>query len=343
VFRFEHSYFFYGLLLLPFFYLTFRWTVRQRTAALARFGDWATVRQLMPTYDADKYTLKFGLGAMVFVCLILAAANPQFGTKKEKVMRKSVDVFVALDISKSMLAQDVLPNRMERAKLFAYKLIEELKGNRIGTIVFAGNAYLQMPLTTDYAAAAVFIKSANPEMAPSQGTAIGEAIAMSMQSFAKDSKTHRALIIISDGEDHDSDAVKKAAEAADADILVYTVGVGSAKGAQIPETSEDGFTKAKIDASGAPILTKINEAALKDIAQAGNGAYFNLADNAQIITTLKKSVDKIEKSEFEARMFSAYDSYFSYFVALALLFLALEAWTDYQQNKWWAAQDIFKV
>ena len=343
MFRLEHTEFLYGLLFIPLLIVAFWWSGRARLRALRTFGHLPTVTRLLPNYAPAKRGIKFTLFLIGWVCLLIAAANPQFGTRKERVKRKSVDVFVAIDVSRSMLAEDLLPNRLDRAKQFTIKLIDELKGNRIGTIAFAGNAYLQMPLTSDYAAAQVFVRSASPDMAPTQGTAIGEAVQMANRAFDHDDKTHKALIVITDGEDHDSDALHEVTAAAAKDILVFTVGIGSAAGAKIPDGVENGVPRYKIDESGKTIVSRINEPMLRELAAAGKGAYYNLTDNEQITASLKKAVDKLEKREFETRMFSEYESYYQYFAFLGLLCLCAELAFSYRTSNWWVKRDIFSV
>jgi len=193
-FRFENIDYLYALLLLPIFMLLFWLIQRARKNAFDKFGNSTLLAQLMPAYSKYKHTTKFALLLVGLSFLIVGWANPQWGTKKEKVKRKSVDVFIALDISQSMMAEDIRPNRMERARRFAQNLVEKLRGDRLGIILFAGNAYLQMPLTTDYAAAQLFLRSANPNQAPAQGTAISEAIDLAEQSFEEDNKQHKAIL-----------------------------------------------------------------------------------------------------------------------------------------------------
>ena len=217
------------------------------------------------------------------------------------------DLFIALDISESMLCEDISPNRLERAKRFSQRLINELKGDRIGVIIFAGNAYLQMPLTTDYAAANLFLRSANTGMAPTQGTAIDEAIAMAEKSFEEDNKQHKAIIVISDGENHSESAVTKAREARENGLLIFTVGVGTASGGLIP-LNISGFRDSKRDKEGQPVRTSLNEPMLQELAEIGDGAYFNISDGDQVITSLRQRIDRIEKREFEARSFTEYES-----------------------------------
>ncbi|MEL6866388.1 MAG: VWA domain-containing protein, partial [Bacteroidota bacterium] len=252
------------------------------------------------------------------------------------------DVFIALDISQSMLAEDILPNRLERAKQFAQKLVNELKGERIGLLLFAGNAYLQMPLTTDYAAAMLFLRSANTRMAPTQGTAISDAIDLAERSFEEDNKHHKAIIVITDGENHEPDAIERATQARTNGLLIYTVGVGSAKGAVIP-TVVGNRRDVKRDRTGNPVTTKLNEATLADIAKAGEGKYYNMVEGDQVFTALREGIDRLEKREIEQRSFSEFESYFQYFIGLALLLLLIEFLTSYRKSRWMRGKDLFKV
>lgn len=342
-FRFENAEYLYALLLLPIFILLFWLIQRARKKAFAKFGNTTLLAQLMPAYSKYKHAVKFGLLLVGLSFLIVGWANPQWGTKREKVKRKSVDIFIALDISQSMLAEDMPPNRMERARRFAQNLVDELKGDRLGIILFAGNAYLQMPLTTDYAAAQLFLRSANPNQAPAQGTAISEAIDLAEQSFEEDNKKHKAIIIISDGETHDQDALDRAKQAASDGLLIYSVGVGTEAGGFIP-TIIGGRSDYKRDKTGNPIRTSLNEPMMRDLATAGSGFYFNLsASNVDELTTsLRSGIDQMEKREFEARVFNEYESYFQYFIAAALVFLIAEFLLSYRKNKWLGEKDLFK-
>lgn len=333
----EHLYAFIAIPVLIAFFVAM-WYARKR--AIERFGNSSLMEQLMPQMSRYKHTIKFVLLMLGLALLIIGWANPQWGAKREKVKRKSVDLFIALDISESMLAEDIGPNRLDRAKRFSQRLINELKGDRIGVIIFAGNAYLQMPLTTDYAAANLFLRSANTSMAPTQGTAIDEAITMAEQSFEEDNKQHKALIVISDGENHSEEAVARAKEARENGLLIFTVGVGTERGGLIPITMS-GFRDNKRDKNGQPIRTSLNEPMLQELAEIGDGAYFNIADGDGVITALRQQIDKIEKREFEARSFTEYESYFQYFIALALLFILSEFFLSYRKSKWLKGKDIF--
>ena len=279
MFRFEHAEHLWALGLLPILLLFFVLTWYARKQAMDRFGDILLMQRIIPQLSKHKHTIKFSVLMLALSFLIVGLANPQWGMKKEKVKRKSSDIFIALDISKSMLAEDVRPSRLDRARQFAQNLVKKLKGERIGTIIFAGNAYLQMPLTTDYAAAQLFLKSANPNMAPSQGTAISDAIDLPERSFQEDNKHHKALVIITDGENHDEATMERARKAADNGLLIFTVGVGTTEGGFIPVDIGGGRTDYKRDESGNPVTSKLDPVLITQLADAGNGTAFNLTDD----------------------------------------------------------------
>ncbi|MCB0650590.1 MAG: VWA domain-containing protein [Saprospiraceae bacterium] len=341
MFRFEHSTYLFFLALIPLLAVFFFIAQRYRKKAIQRFGDSRLMDRLMPERSRYKHELKFLLLSLCIASLVVAWANPQWGTKKEKVNRKGIDLFIALDISESMLAQDVTPSRLLRARKFAQDLIDNVKGDNVGAVFFACNAYMQVPLTADYAFAEMFISTADPGMAPSQGTAIGEAIDVSARSFKEDNKNHKALIIISDGEDHDGNAIESAKAAHDDGLLIYTVGVGSSDGAFIP-IQVQGRSDFKRDESGNPVRSQLNEEMLKNVADAGGGVYFNLAAGSEkVAESLQEHIDAIEKQEFEQRVFNEYESYFQWFVGLAIVFLLAEFLLSYRKNKYLASRDLF--
>ncbi len=341
-FRFEYGDHLYALLLIPILILFFLLVQRSRKKAMQEFGNTTLLAQMMPLYSKYKHTVKFLLLLFGLSTLIIAWANPQWGTKREKVKQKSVDIFIALDISQSMMAEDIRPNRLERARKFSQQLVNTLKGNRMGIILFAGNAYLQMPLTTDYAAAQLFLRSANPNQAPTQGTAISDALDLAEQSFEEDNKQHKAIIIITDGETHDQETIQFAQEAAKNGLLIYTVGVGTPSGGLIPAVI-GGREDYKRDQSGNPVRSALNEKMMQDLADVGNGNYFNLVSSNpdEVSESLKTSIDRMEKREFEARVFNEYESYFQYFIALAILFLGAEFLISYRKNRWLGEKDFF--
>jgi len=341
MFRFEYTDHLFAFAIIPVLVVLFvvMWIMRRK--AIELLGDSALLSRLMPQVSKYKHIVKFVLTALALCILIIAWANPQWGSKQEKVKRKSADVFIALDISRSMLAEDIRPNRLERAKQFAVTLIDELKGERLGLIIFAGNAYLQMPLTTDYKAAQLFIKSANTEMAPTQGTAIGEVIDLAERCFEENNKHHKALVIITDGENHDKEAIERMRYANGNGLLGFTVGVGTEQGGFMPIVVR-GRTDYKRGNNGEPIRTVINEEMMRDIASAGQGNYFNLLQGEEVASSLRQKIDRIEKRELEQRSFSEYESYFQYFIALALLLILIEFFITYGKSKWLEGKDLFK-
>lgn len=342
MFRFEYSDHLWAFASLPILlgFFLLMWYARKQ--AIRKFGNWSLMQQLMPQMSRYKHGLKFAFVLVALSFFILAWANPQWGTKKEKVKRKSVDVFIALDISESMLAQDISPNRLERAKNFCRNLVRELRGERIGFIIFAGNAYLQMPLTTDYAAAELFMKSANTRQAPTQGTAISDAIDLAERAFEPNNKQHKALVIITDGENHDEVTLERAQEASENGLLIFPVGVGTPDGGYIP-TPYSGRGGFKVDENGEYVRTRLNQQMLQDLAAAGKGLAYNIAEGDQIIPELRARIDQVEKREFEQRSFNEYESYFQYFIGIGLIFLLMEFIISYRKNRWFGDKDLFKT
>lgn len=343
MFKFEHIDHLYALALIPvviLFYVGMRYWRKRR---LDQLGDRSLVERLMPEASRYKHTVKFLLLLVALSTLIIGWANPQWGTKREKVNRKSIDVFIALDISQSMLAQDIPPSRLERAQKFAQDLVRKLQGERIGVIIFAGNAYLQIPLTTDYGACYQFIGDTNPNMVSAQGTAISDAIELAESSFDPENQNHKALIVISDGENHEDEAMQLARRASNNGLIIYSIGVGTENGSFIP-TFVGGRSDFKRDQTGNPVRTKINEKMLEDLASAGNGSYYNLTyDNAQILEDVRNQLNDIEKREFEQRVFSEFESYFQYFIGISLILIVAEFLISYRRSGYMTGRDLFKT
>ncbi len=323
MFRFEDISFLFWLGIIPclliLMYAVFLW----RKNRIGKVGDPALVERLMPDSSTKRIWIKNILTLLGLLFVLFAASNPQWGTKKEKIKAQSADIFIAFDISQSMMAQDISPSRLERAKRFTEKLIRNLKGDRVGLIYFAGDAYLQMPLTNDYAAAELFVKSANPNLAGTQGTAIDEAIDLAMKAYEEDVQHQRALIIISDGEDHDAEAIAMAKEGADAGLVIYTIGVGTETGAYIPFMNR-GRTEFKKDDSGAPVMSRLNIPNLQEIARNGGGEFYLVNQGEDGIKDLKERLNRLQKREVEQKSFSEYNSYFQWFLGIGFLFLLLE-------------------
>jgi len=323
MFRFEQIEYLYVLVLIPvllLLYYVFRVWVNNESGKLSEAN---LFKKLSPHFSWAKKNLKFSLLLLALAFICIAWANPQWGNKKEKVRAQSSDVFIALDISQSMMAEDISPNRLERAKRLTQNIVRSLKGNRIGLIYFAGSAYLQMPLSNDYSAAEIFLSSANTNQAGTQGTAIVEAIDLALRAFENDKDYQRSLIIVTDGESHDEEAVAKAEEALSKGLVVFTVGIGTEEGGFIPYVDR-GREQYKRDENGNPVKSALNIDLLKSLASSGGGEYFLVQEGNQIIADLKNEIDRLEKQEVEQRSFSEYASYFQYFLAFGILLLFIE-------------------
>lgn len=343
MFRFEQEAYLYGLLVIPVLIAIFAaaWYFRRR--AVRRFGELSLMRRLAPGLSRRRHILKFSIVLVALTAMIIAWANPQWGGKRREVLRKGIDLFIALDISQSMLAQDISPSRLERSKRFAQNLVDELGGNNIGVILFACNAFLSVPLTSDYGFVKLSLSTANPDQAASQGTSIGEAIGVAQRSFRGDNERHRAVIIISDGEDHDGSAAEAAREAYRSGTLIFTVGVGETEGAFVP-VSQSGRGSFLRDGRGNPVRSRLNAETLEKVAQAGSGAYFNLSSSGNsVVEALRNRIDTIEKREFEDMAFTDFETYFQYFVAVALLLLVIEFLLSYRRIRRANQRDWFNV
>lgn len=319
MFKFEYIAYLHLLWFIPVIVLVYILTIRYKVKAYQRFAKTIMLDQMSPKRISRIDHIKFGFFVLAIALFSIAMANPQWGTKREKIKTKSSDVFIALDISNSMLAQDVSPNRLEKAKHFSQKLIKSLAGDRIGLIIFAGSAYLHMPLTNDYGAAAMLLKSANPQLAGTQGTAIDEAIDMAEKSILED-KTQKALIIISDGENHDQKAIDRAETARNNGLHIYTIGVGSTSGGYIPVTQQGQLTYKK-DKSGEPIVSKLNPELLQSLVNSGD--FYMLNNEDDIVESLQTKIEKMEKREVEQRSFTDYNSYFQHFLLSGIVFFLL--------------------
>lgn len=323
MFRFELVEALYLLWTIPILWILYLFYKRHKHRLESLLAKPELLNRLSPNSWHRRSRITLILWTGVIVLLILALANPQWGNKKEKVKALSSDVFIAVDISQSMMATDISPNRLERSKRLIQNIIQSLKGNRIGLIFFAGNAYLQMPLSSDYAAAQIFAASANTGQAGTQGTAITEAIDLAQKAFEQDKAYQRAMIIITDGEDHDGDAIAKAKEAAETGLNIFTIGVGTTEGAFVP-FSVQGQEQYKRDEAGNPVKSALNVVLVNDLASAGNGKAYFIDQGNEIIGAIKKDIDLLEKQEVEQKSFSQYASYFQYFLIFALLLLVLD-------------------
>jgi len=292
-----------------------------RRSKLKKLGEARLVSEQMLGFIPGRSTMRFILLCIAFCCIAIGWANLQTGDKTEKVQRKGVDVVIALDISKSMLARDIQPDRLTRAKQLINRMIDRMQNDRVALVVFAGRAYLQVPLTVDYSAVKMMLQNVTPDIVPTQGTVIGDAIDMSLQSFSQKEKKYKSLVIISDGEDHDEHALEKAREAADQGVIVHTVGIGSPQGA----TLYDPDTKAvKLDDKGNPVISKLNEDELRSIAAAGHGTYSLLNNTDEVADKLMDELSGMEQKSLGAVVFTDFTSYFQYFLIVGFLILIIE-------------------
>jgi len=297
------------------------------------FGQKDILSVLMPNVSASRPVLKFIILMLALASIIVAIARPQFGSKLKTEKRKGIELIIALDVSNSMMAEDIEPNRLERSKRAISQLVDKLSNDKIGLIVFAGDAYTQLPITADYVSAKLFLNSISTNIVPTQGTAIGAAIELGTKSFNPQFKGSKAMIIITDGENHEDDAIGAAKAATEEGIVVYTIGMGLPQGGPIPEYS-NGMKTYRKDREGNTVVTKLDEPMLQKIAEAGNGAYIR-ANNAQVgLNNLLNEVNKMEKSELETQIYADYDDKFQYFIAFALFLILLDFMILERKNKY---------
>lgn len=341
-FRFEQPIYLYLLLLIPILAFIHLYLAGKRKKALEKFGNNELISELMPNVSFKRPTIKFYFLLLALIILMLGIAGPQFGTKLQTVKRKGIELIIALDVSNSMMAQDIEPNRLERAKRAISRLVDKLNNDRVGFIVFAGDAYVQLPITTDYASAKMFLNSVSTDAVGRQGTAIGSAIYKGIESFTDQEDVNRAIIVITDGESHDDDPIKAAADAAEKDIRVYTVGMGLPKGAPIPVKGgkANDFMK---DNSGNVVISKLDEASLQQIAITGNGAYIPANNIRNGINNLVDELGELEKSELEAKVYEDYEDQFQWFLGLALLLIIIEFLILERKNRRLKHINIFEV
>ena len=343
VLRFEHPEYLYWLLVIPvlvIIYILFRLAQRRR---FERFAHIEMRENLVPSYSNRRSNFKFVIFLLMLSCLVLALANLQSGSKMEEVKREGIDLYLAVDVSNSMNAEDIVPSRMERSKQAINKLINDMRGDRVGVIVFADKAFVQLPITTDYSAAKMFLSTVNTSLVASQGTAIAEAINLALKSFPDETHS-RAIVIISDGEDHENDAAIKAAqEAAKQGVHIYTIGMGLADGAPIPEYNQYGHqTGYRKDKNGNTIITRLDEQMLQKIAVAGNGIYVRASNSNVGLEKIYDDINKLDRTEIEAKVFTDYEDQFQWFVAIAIVLLLIEIFFSSGKKAWERKFNIFE-
>ena len=319
--HFQHIEYLFALALVPLMILLYVFVLRNKKNTIKKIGDPGLVKQLIKDYSPSKYFIKFVLITTAFTVGVLALANPRIPQGSTMVNRSGIDVMIALDVSKSMLADDVKPSRLERAKQFISKLIDKLPNDRIGIVVFAGRAYLQMPLTTDHSAAKMYLSSATPDVVPTQGTVIGDALKMCYSAFNTKEKKYKSVVLISDGEDHDKTAEKITKAMAEEGVMINTVGIGSPEGTTIidPATGQT-----KTDAEGRPVVTKLNEAELRSIAANGNGLYQLFTNTDEIVDAMDKQLESMGQRSIIENSLVNFKNFFPWLLGLSLVLLIAE-------------------
>ena len=316
------------LLLVPLIPVVYGILRALRRRRVKRFGDEALVRSLMPSWSGAKGWIRIILWDLAFLCFVIGIARPQMGAKLKEHEAKGAEIMICLDVSNSMLSQDYSPSRLDRAKLAISRVVDKLQGDRIGLIIFAGTSFVQLPITTDYVSAKMFLGSIDTGSVPVQGTAIGDAILTAAKSFSAQSEKSRAIIIITDGENHEDDAVDAARQAAELGIKIYTVGVGSLRGQPIPVNGE--LLK---DKDGNIVVSRLDEATLKQIADEGHGAYVHAGNEEFGLNPIIDDIKKMEAEKYNSVVFEEYDELFMYFFAAALALLVLEMLIGERRHK----------
>ncbi|MFL2581784.1 MAG: vWA domain-containing protein [Flavobacteriales bacterium] len=306
----------------------------QQKKQLSQFKSEAALKNVLPNLSKNRSIFRFVLWTVGFCVIILSAANLQFGDKKEEVKRAGIDLMLCLDVSKSMLAEDLKPNRLTRAKLAINKIINSLGSDKIGVIVFAGDAFLQLPLTNDHSAAELFIQSINTGIIPVPGTNIASALELAKKSFPESSPTNKAIVVITDGEEHDGKAIQIAESLEEEKIKVFTIGLGSAVGTTIPNFKNGRRIGVKKDKKGSTVITRLNEPALVALANAGGGTYVRGSNQSLGLQTMLNTIGEIEKTEYEAKEYTSYTSRYQWFLALGILFILMDVLILKRKGTW---------
>ncbi len=320
MFRFANSEYLYLLLLIPVLAIIYALVARRRRHLLAKFGNLELLQGLMPDFSRGRLRLKFVLYLLAFACVVLAAARPQFGSKLREEKSKGVEMMLVVDVSNSMLAEDFEPNRLERTKYAIGKLFEGLHQERVGLVAFAGEPKVQLPITSDYRMAQAFAKRLSPSLVGEQGTAIGKALQLATLSFSSQSEQSRVIVLITDGENHEDDAVEAARVAKEQGIRIYTIGIGTPEGAPIKIDGE--FVK---DEDGQMVVSKLGEHMLEQIASITDGAYVRATKQSIGLEEIVKSINEMEKSELSTVRYEEYNEQYQYLLAVALSLLLLES------------------
>jgi len=321
--RFGSPEYFWGLLCLPLVVAFFLWAWQARQRALRRFADIETVRRLAPGADISRQVVKWTVFLLALLALVLTLVRPRFGVRMEMVERKGVDIMIALDVSRSMLAQDIAPNRLDRAKHEIGKFIDLLRGDRVGIIVFAGESYVQCPLTLDYGAARMFLDAVTTDWIQLQGTAVAQAIDQTVEAFKTESRKHKVMVVLSDGEDNEGGAVEAAKRAAEKGVRIYAIGIGSESGVPIPMGKGTGSVVYKKDQGGNLVMTRLNPEVLDRIARETGGSYIQ-AGLDLALSRVATEIAQMEKKDLGSNRMSIYEERYQYFLAIAIALLLAE-------------------
>ena len=340
MFRFANIEMLWWLITIPVFVIAYIIITKRKQRQLMAFGDPELIAQLMPDASKSRPIVKFTLLMVALVLLIVAAARPQYGQQEKTVKRQGIEVMVALDISNSMLAEDVAPNRLDRAKQMLSKMIDNMTDDKVGLVVFAGEAFTQLPITCDYVSAKMFLNTISPKLIPTQGTAIGAALQTAIRSFgSQESDAGRAIILITDGENHEDDATAVAKQAQELGIQVFVIGIGKPEGSPIPVPGTNDYIK---DRSGQVVVSRLNEEMCQEIAQAGKGAYVRCDNTNTAMRALQQELDRIATTDLETTVYADYNEQYQSFLLIALLLLVIDCFILMRQNHRLNRMDLFK-
>lgn len=340
VFRFANPEFLYLFFLVPVFIIGFIYLNIRKRKSVEKLGTLALVKRMMPELSLKRSYLKFWLVLVAIGFGIIVLARPQFGTKVEKVDKKGIELVIAIDVSNSMLAEDIQPSRLAKAKQILTRIIDERKNDKVAIVVFAGEAFIQLPLTPDTQSAKLFLETIDPSLVPVQGTAIGSAIDIGMTCFSSDTDIDKAIVLITDGEGHEGNAEQAAASAADKGVHVNVVGIGTTKGAMIPVA--EGSANVKRDTEGQPVVTKLNEEMCRQIAKAGKGLYAHADNSNSALKALQDELEKLQKKEIDGIAYSEYDEKFQIFAWAMLVLLFIEICVFDKKNRIFRNIRLFK-
>ncbi|MCF2736376.1 MULTISPECIES: VWA domain-containing protein [Bacteroides] len=339
MFRFGEPIYLYFLLIIPFLVVFYIYTNYRRRKKLRQYGDPELMAHLMPNVSKYRPDVKFWLVTAALVMVIFMLARPQFGSKMETVKRQGVETVVALDISNSMLAQDVTPSRLEKSKKLVSRLVETFNNDKVAMIVFAGEAFTQLPITSDYISAKMFLETISPSLITTQGTDIRGAIDLAMKSFTPNEGVGRAIVLITDGENHEGGAVEAAQQAAEKGVRVFVLGVGSPDGSPIPVEGTNDFRR---DKDGNVVVTKLNEQMCQEIAKAGNGMYVRVDNTNNAERALNAEINKLAKADVETQVYTEFDEQFDVLAWLALILLAADVMLLNRKNPLFKNVKLFK-